>query len=922
MDADSANCIFKDKYNCDDQPCIQNKGLSRVHSIISASLAYEDDLHIALTQKLSETKDLTINYHKNCVSRYTSKSNTKHGKKSTEVRLPPPKRLRHSFAPFDFFTQCLYCSDNCVLEKDRKHPDRWKPAYLCRSTLSKRGEEMVSYKQNILDKCSERDDQWAQDVRLRIDGAVSDLHAAEARYHQYCMATFFNNRSYPGHKNVAINPSTPGNDTNQNQQALASTIDALSNEKDKLWNSIEVFEMYQCHGGNELSRAQLVSKVSEHFGSEILVLSSPGYAHILAFHTQAARLLKAVKDTGDQEDIKPSVAKVAKQITQECKSIDMTKSHYNLNVDNSTVQEATSETLMDLLAGISPRLKNTMPALLIGNIVTSAVRAQPTDLQVALGVLFRDSKSQLGYLNDYGVTCSYDEVRLFKQSSAVAASRYHESHGIANHQDGLIQVIADNFDTDIHSPNGKLSTHSLAMIVTQPSRNNEIEEDTIPRLSHKHKHNDMDDDDKDESNLASHYVVDKKPAMPDIPLSVHPECPDLTRNEAVSVNRAMDLDYKFITDVIRLPDCPEYNGYNSRICREQGHTEQAKTKVNFLPLIDSPPASPSTMMAAVIKAKAVTEKTGQTFVVFTADQQLYKVAVHLSWENPAIFSNVYLRLGGMHLLMSYVGCIGSLMAESGIVQVLESTFAGVLKMLSGKKYPDNVRALRLLTEELLQPVFTTHSSLTSMDGLMKILGDISKESRTARLWVTCLINPVFTVMKYVRAEREGDWSLHLATVREMVPLFFAAGHFNYARYGLYYLRTMEKLPQEVAYHFLKAEHVIHLKRGIFNGIWSDMAIETTYMRYGKGKSGIVGLTLKPETIKTWAHSLTACNKVIISLDSMRSQTSHTQSSEKHKEESKSRIALDSKDRTSLHEKLETCMNPFDESASPGSGEYS
>ena len=92
-----------------------------------------------------------------------------------------------------------------------------------------------------------------------------------------------------------------------------------------------------------------------------------------------------------------------------------------------------------------------------------------------------------------------------------------------------------------------------------------------------------------------------------------------------------------------------------------------------------------------------------------------------------------------------------------------------------------------------------------------------------------------------------------------------------------------------------------------------MAIETTFMRYGKGKSGIIGLTLKPETIETWAHSLTACNKVISSLDSMRSQTSHEQSSEKHKEESKSQIVLDSKDRTSLHEKLETCINPFKES---------
>ena len=210
-------------------------------------------------------------------------------------------------------------------------------------------------------------------------------------------------------------------------------------------------------------------------------------------------------------------------------------------------------------------------------------------------------------------------------------------------------------------------------------------------------------------------------------------------------------------------------------------------------------------------------------------------------------------------------------------------------MLCGKKYPDSVRALRPLTKELLQPVFTTHSSLTSMDDLMRILTDVSKESRTAKLWVTCLINPVFTIMKYVRAEREGDWPLHLAAVREMVPLFFAAGHFNYARYRLYYLRTMEKLPKEVAYHFLKGEHVIHHKCGVFNGIWSDMAIETAFMHYGKGKSGIIGLTLKPETIKTWTDSLTDCNKVISSLDSMRSQTSHNRFSEKHKEKASPKL---------------------------------
>ena len=54
-----------------------------------------------------------------------------------------------------------------------------------------------------------------------------------------------------------------------------------------------------------------------------------------------------------------------------------------------------------------------------------------------------------------------------------------------------------------------------------------------------------------------------------------------------------------------------------------------------------------------------------------------------------------------------------------------------------------------------------------------------------------------------QAEREDDWLLHLATFRKMLPYYFAAGHVNYARYGLYYVRSMEKLPPHVERLFLK-----------------------------------------------------------------------------------------------------------------------
>ena len=41
------------------------------------------------------------------------------------------------------------------------------------------------------------------------------------------------------------------------------------------------------------------------------------------------------------------------------------------------------------------------------------------------------------------------------------------------------------------------------------------------------------------------------------------------------------------------------------------------------------------------------------------------------------------------------------MADIGIVEILSVAFGGVQKMLSDKKFPQNVRALMMLVEELL-----------------------------------------------------------------------------------------------------------------------------------------------------------------------------------------------------------------------------
>ena len=91
------------------------------------------------------------------------------------------------------------------------------------------------------------------------------------------------------------------------------------------------------------------------------------------------------------------------------------------------------------------------------------------------------------------------------------------------------------------------------------------------------------------------------------------------------------------------------------------------------------------------------------------------------------------------------------------------------------------------------------------------------------------------MIMYIRAEREGEFGLHLYCCKKMIPYFFAAGHWNYARDSIVYLRSIEKMPTNLLNRFMNGEHVIRIKDGLFNGIWSDMAIETTYMKVRKGK---------------------------------------------------------------------------------------
>ena len=133
--------------------------------------------------------------------------------------------------------------------------------------------------------------------------------------------------------------------------------------------------------------------------------------------------------------------------------------------------------------------------------------------------------------------------------------------------------------------------------------------------------------------------------------------------------------------------------------------------------------------------------------------------------------------------------------------------------------------------------------------------------------------------------------------------------FSIYRYGSFYLRSMEKLPPDVLDQFCEGNHVLRHNPGLWNGIWSNMFIETTFLRYGHGPGGIVGITLKPSTLKRWALSLHICSRLVRDVSMMTDEKENVVL--KHKEEMPARMKQDAVDRQKIGAKLQFAVDPLD-----------
>ena len=70
-------------------------------------------------------------------------------------------------------------------------------------------------------------------------------------------------------------------------------------------------------------------------------------------------------------------------------------------------------------------------------------------------------------------------------------------------------------------------------------------------------------------------------------------------------------------------------------------------------------------------------------------------------------------MGGLRTIMSFSSNVCKLMVDSGLSDIVKHAFGGIDKILSGKKFPQNVRVFSMLTEERLHKHMSDVETLRS-----------------------------------------------------------------------------------------------------------------------------------------------------------------------------------------------------------------
>jgi hypothetical protein len=293
----------------------------------------------------------------------------------------------------------------------------------------------------------------------------------------------------------------------------------------------------------------------------------------------------------------------------------------------------------------------------------------------------------------FGFSITYDEVSRYRQSASQAEEL--EQASVTNTErttDSFVQWVADNVDHNTATLDGKGTFHGMGIIAVRYGLNGHVpdsDKHAITRL----KHMRMGEVARGRGIDILHYIPPTTKALSKVILK---EVKDLMQPFQLPATVNLDLVWQSGWLFRDSAKQPYWSGFMQHVCSGD---HAPVSEVRPLPIIDLNPSDENCVFTTLSFVAQQTEKLNIETPCITFDQPLWLKATEIV---QATVMNVFCRLGGFHMLMSFIGSVGSVMSGSGLSDVLEVIYGpnAVCHMLTGKAYARALRGYLLLDAAL------------------------------------------------------------------------------------------------------------------------------------------------------------------------------------------------------------------------------
>ncbi|CAG9814961.1 unnamed protein product [Phaedon cochleariae] len=872
-------------------------------------------------QFLKNLKQVTV--HSACQKKYNNEGMIKASlRRGHDAPRPSLRSYRSERAPFDFNNRCFLCED-VITDEYRKRQAKL-PIDRRNGTVKVTLREVAN---TILAYAQKRGDEWGQKIEDRVsqlNNLNTDLVAVNAEYHQKCLQTFYQLPS-----RVQKRGHCPATYVDEAMEIIFKFLEDNSEECQFSVGQLLDLVPEDCRPHPKTLKRRLEGK----YGDDIIISDSPNRECIICFKNTGHKILSdnwyVNEKKGDPKEERLRVVKTAGKIILEDIRSKMFSTVAYPPIDNflGDSHSVVPETLLLLLHTIILTNKRSsmnswkIKCLALAHAILIAVRPRSflSSIMIAVATYVYKkfgSRHLLNLLATLGFSAPYTEATRLEGSYVLQAERTEIDESV----NPFSQFIFDNADFNVNTLDGHGTFHAMGGIMAVTPRKAVTYERDVARLK---------------AHVSASDLVNKAG-------SVRVESYHRPTNGGLKTVKVKDINISSLQDVVpSASDVAWLYGKNSSFSSsvpgwngfmELGtHSEKYEcSKIVCLPFINAPPSEYATVYTSILVAIGECKALNQKTCVVTYDQPLYWKARDVVANNsfPEL-NSVVVRLGGFHLLMSFMGAMGTIMAGSGLKELFCMVYAGnsVDKILSGHAYARAIRSHFLthaalagliierleLTPEEVSALDTVINSpersiilrahrdpviLAVTDKFSAILKKIENSGRTARLWIQYF--RMCTLMKnYIQAERMGDWNLHLECVRDMIPYFHAAGHLNYAKSAHLYLQDMLSLEMKMdpdEYHKFTTEGYFTIRRTdkFWSGIWSDMTIEQVLMRAMKSYGGLTrGRGVTDSVLSRWIVGMLCLQHICDQIEMFTDVRSAT--SEQHVDMRPSRVTRDNVD---------------------------